>query len=691
MSVQWGQWNFDGRAVDRRDVARAADLLGPYGPDGTGSYTNNGIGIFYRGFATTRESRFERQPYPLPSGAILTWDGRLDNRDELMLELGGSRHIEMPDVEIVAACYEKWQARCFAKLLGDWALSLWNPHDRSLLLAKDFLGLRHLYYVTDQDQIIWSSVLDPLVLLSGHRFPLSGEYIAGWISSFPLATLTPYTGIYAVPPASYVLCRNGGIEVFEYWKFDTRKTVRHANDADYEEHFRGVFERAVAARLRSDRPILAELSGGMDSSSIVCVADLLCATGRATARIDTLSYFDDSEPNWDERPYFTLVEKKRGRAGYSIDVSPREKADQTPERGHLLFLPGSRSAHPVVMRQFTACLEAAGARVVLSGIGGDEVTGGVPTPLPELADLVARLRFEAIRNRLVAWALTQRTPVLHLIIDTLRLFLPAKMGDARGIRMPPPWVDRAFADLHQITLRGYPGRLRFRGSLPSFQENLRTLDALRRQIACTSLSPGCLRETRYPFLDRSLLEFLFAIPREQLIRPGQRRSLLRRSLIGIVPHEILARSRKASVVRGAITTIACRWAKHSQPGELLSAALGVVDEAVFAATIRRICRGEDVPMIPVLRMLTFEDWLGDLSNAKVVELESQTPAGKMRNRSLATSPRRIAARITIPRSDLRCGEMSQVAKLAAESPGPSARRLAVLIPNRKEVNANEIR
>ena len=78
---------------------------------------------------------------------------------------------------------------------------------------------------------------------------------------------------------------------------------------------------AVRRRLRSDSPILAELSGGMDSSSIVCMADTIIARGNAeTPRLDTLSYYDDSEPNWNERPYFTKVEEKRGRTGCHIDV-----------------------------------------------------------------------------------------------------------------------------------------------------------------------------------------------------------------------------------------------------------------------------------------------------------------------------------------------------------------------------------
>src|SRR6266702_6630587 len=92
-----------------------------------------------------------------------------------------------------------------------------------------------------------------------------------------------------------------------------------------------VFAKAVQRSLRSDRPVLAELSGGRDSTSIVCMADSIIARGTAeTPRLDTLSMYDDSEPNWNERPYFTKVEEKRGRTGWHIDVGLQQGPESQP-------------------------------------------------------------------------------------------------------------------------------------------------------------------------------------------------------------------------------------------------------------------------------------------------------------------------------------------------------------------------
>src|ERR1700730_944635 len=172
MSVQFGRWNFDGRPAEPEYLAQAERMLAPYGPDDSGRYLKDSVGISFRAFHTTKESRSETQPHITPSGEVLTWDGRLDNRNELLLQLKDIPDTRSTDVSIVGAAYKRWGTASFAKLVGDWALSIWNPTDRSLLLAKDPVGIRHLYYSLDGNQVSWSTILDPLVLLAGKAFTL---------------------------------------------------------------------------------------------------------------------------------------------------------------------------------------------------------------------------------------------------------------------------------------------------------------------------------------------------------------------------------------------------------------------------------------------------------------------------------------------------------------------------------------
>lgn len=625
MSVQFGRWNDGGQPVDPDYLAKVQALLAPYGPDGQGSYSKVNVAILHHAFHTTKESRRESQPHICPSGAALTWDGRLDNREELINELRGVLTTSSTDVSIVAAAYEGWGTNCFAKLIGDWALSIWNPETRSLILAKDFVGSRHLYYAMEKDQVTWSTILDPLVLLAGRSFELEEEYIAGWLAFFPATHLTPYVGIHAVPPSSSVIIRAGTRTVSRYWDFDPGKKIRYRTDAEYEEHFRTVYRDSVRRRLRSDRPILAELSGGMDSSSIVCVADMIITRGTAeTPRLDTVSYYDDSEPNWNERPYFTKVEERRGRAGCHIDGNSKACFRFRFESDRFAAMPGSGARSNEITKELAHCLVSHGNRVLLSGIGGDEVTGGVPTATPELADLLARSRFKVLADQLTHWALKKRKPWTHLLSEVLREFLPAALVGVPRNKRPALWLNPGFKERNRLALTGYQSRLELFGPLPSFQQNLAALQGLQRQLGCTVLPSEPPHETRYPYLDRGLMQFIYAIPREQIVRPGQRRSLMRRALVGIVPDAVLDRKRKAFIARAPMAAIPTEWANLRGEGQkMLCGSRGIIDCARFSEALEMARHGLEVPMAPLIRAVITELWLRSLAQQRIVAGEGQ--------------------------------------------------------------------
>jgi asparagine synthase (glutamine-hydrolysing) len=626
MSVQFGRWNFEGQPPAPGYIEKVKSTLAPYGPDSSEAYSKGGVNILYRSFHTTKESHLETQPHISPSGVVITWDGRLDNRPELLSELRDSLTINSTDVSFVAAAYEQWGTNCFAKLIGDWALSIWNPRNCTLILSKDPIGTRHLYYSLEQNQIVWSTVFDPLVLLGGGTLVINEEYIAGWLSMFPAAHLSSCIGINSVPPSSLVLLRPGRHAVSKYWDFDPGKQIRYRTDAEYEEHFRTVFAKAVQRSLRSDRPVLSELSGGRDSSSIVCMADTVIARGGAeTPRLDTISYYDDSEPNWNERPYFTKVEEKRGRTGWHIDVGPSNSGEKTaPEPpskdlyDHSLIAPGTNGRSSP---EFRICLASQGNRVVLSGIGGDEVMGGVPTPTPELQDLLARAQFQMLAHQLKVWAVQKRKPWFHLFFEAARGFFPPALVGVPKYMRPVPWLHSNFVRRHREALTGYPSRTKLSGGLPSFQTNVGTIDGLRRQLACTALPFELHYEKRYPYLDRGLLEFMFAIPREQLVRPTRRRSLMRRALVGIVPDEILNRKGKAFVARAPLVAISNDWANLAETTQdMISSALGIVDSECLLAALHKGRRGEEVPAVSLMRTLCIERWLRDLRKLGIVNL-----------------------------------------------------------------------
>jgi asparagine synthase (glutamine-hydrolysing) len=631
MAVQFGRWSFEGQPPVRDYIEKVSAALAPYGPDSSEAYSQGGVAILYRAFHTTQESRREVQPYTCRSRVVITWDGRLDNRTDLISELHDSLNIRSTDLSIVAAAYEKWGPNCFAKLVGDWALSIWDPNDRSLTLVKDPIGTRHLFYSLENNQVTWCTILDPLVRFANRSFAICEEYVAGWLSYLPAVHLTPYIGIHAVPPSSSVLLQPGHHAVSEYWNFDPSRRIHYGTDAEYEEHFRTVFAKAVQRRLRSDRPVLAELSGGLDSSSIVCVADTVLVRGTAeTPRLDTISWYDDSydhiEPDTNERRYFTKVEEKRGRTGFQINLRLLRKTDDLQDEvefgdGRFAALPSSKKDLSGHFKQYAAYMKSQGHRVTLSGIGGDEVTyGDVPAPTVKLQDLLARGRLWTVTHQLNAWAAKMRKRQLPLLWKAIRGFFSLSLTGVCIDMSPAPWLHPGFLHRNHAALRGYPSRVKLFGPLPSFQESIVKLNVLRRLIADWPLQSDLLREVRLPYLDRDLLEFLYAVPREQIVGVGKRRYLMKRALVGIVPDELLNRRRKAFVPPERKQNRLTAWPSLSKQGlQLAGTFFGIIDPNRFLEATTKARQSEkDAPINTFKRTLILESWLRRLMDQGVL-------------------------------------------------------------------------
>src|SRR5260370_5312536 len=372
MSGKEGICYFDGRSVSQVFLTRLAESTGQVRPDGCGQYISHYAAMVHSAFHTTQESRVESQPLRSSRGFVMTLDGRLDNRDELIEELGDPLKPDSTDLNIVAAAFDRWESGVLAKLIGDWALSVWDPRAKELLLARDYVGVRHLYYYATPQSVLWCTLLASLLAIAERQFTLNDEYIAGYLALWPEAHLTPYREIHSVPPGGFVRILQGKTTIHSYWAFRPKSSIRYKTDAEYEGHFRHLFRQAVRLTLRSDKPILAELSEGLDSYSIVCMADDIFAKENIqTPRIDTISYYDPGEPSADDFYYLSKVEEKRGTVGYHIDLG--EYAPSFfPDSYSRANVPGTlRRVQELSVEQFKF-MQRGGHRDVLSGIGGDE-------------------------------------------------------------------------------------------------------------------------------------------------------------------------------------------------------------------------------------------------------------------------------------------------------------------------------
>jgi asparagine synthase (glutamine-hydrolysing) len=612
MSVQAGIWNLNGEPVDRRLLGNLSHSLMRQGPDGESCEVSDSIALLYRPFHTTAESRREKQPYTSPRGFILTWDGRLDNREELLCRFGHDLESDPTDVAIVAAAFDHWETHCFPELIGDWAVSIWMPQQRELIFAIDYMAIRHIFYDLNKDRIWWSTDLAALILLSGNKFQIDDDYIAGYFANDPDAHLTPYRGIREVPPGQSVRIHNRKIRIERYWQFSPKSRIRYKRDAQYEEHFRHLFRQSVQRRLRSDCPVLAELSGGLDSTSIVCMADDLLAK-RGAPRLDTLSNFDKTEPHGDDFIYFQKVEAYRGRIGHHLDVSKCVSSDSLEYPDFSAF-PGCLGVGRTLQVERANIVRAGGYRAVLSGTGGDEFMGGVPDPREHLADLLVQAKFITLAKQLVAWSLVKRKPWIQLLWQSAILLLPPYLGrylTKEG--QVEQWLKKEFTKRTQIAIRQLGPSEYFGLRLPTRRAYMACVLAMANKMSLHAPRLLALEEPRYPYLDKNLVEFIMSIPASQLLRPGERRSLMRRSLIGIVPPEILSRRSKQLATRTPIVALQNNLAQletalHSS----VASGMGYIDQARFFDAFRAAKNGKPVHTVRLLKTVALEFWLRDL-------------------------------------------------------------------------------
>jgi asparagine synthase (glutamine-hydrolysing) len=335
-----------------------------------------------------------------------------------------------------------------------------------------------------------------------------------------------------------------------------------------------------------------------------------------------LSYYDDSEPSWNERPYFSLVEAKRGRRGFHVDASLYRQSFEGPtEHGARYLYPGIHEGtikHDIDLYATTSC---GGYRSILSGIGGDEFTGGNPSPASEIADLLAMGRVASSACRALAWCLAQRTSLVGLFGQSIA-FLSDHSQHAHfdSKKTVIPWLTPLMRQHLQTAAHELP-LVHFRPLFvrPKMAELSETWWYTLRTQPHLKPSETFRWEYRYPFLDRNLLEFLFELPYEYLAKPGRRRFLMRAALQQIVPEEILERRRKAYLLSSPLRNIreltTCLAAIINRSVLVQSC---YVDKTALRGALERTVNGEDLRWWGyLLRFATLETWLQHRESTRV--------------------------------------------------------------------------
>jgi asparagine synthase (glutamine-hydrolysing) len=620
MSAFGGIFNLgnEARPINKNLLDELGNHLDPYGSDQGREVSLTNLGMSYRAFRTTRESHFEHQPLITPHGHMLVWNGRLDNREALLRHLRNDLKNSASmtgDDEVVMAAYLKWGEECFVRLIGDFCLALWDDQLKALHLVRDVIGARTLYFNIDPRRLYWSTHLAPLVQVFGIKLTPDDEYIAGQLTRVPEPGLTPYKEIHAVKPGHILTAyHNGQVTERQYWSLYPKADIRYRRDEQYVEHFLHEFRDAVRCRLRSDRPVFAELSGGLDSSSIVCMADQILGSERVqTSRVETISQVFDESPTADERRFIHLVEEQREIPGHYIYEDEHRMLAELP--GDFVIV----TPNPVVLtlnylNGMRTAMRESGARVLLTGQGGDELLGSNYSAYPEVADHLRSFKLLLLHQRLQSWSGALKKPYVQLFWNSALVpLMPSKVQTIfrrTGAAALPPWFTQSFIKRANLRERNLGARDTFGFRLPSERDQSAGFASMVR-----SVSLGCRNEMTdvditYPFLHRPLVEFLQAVPVEQLLRPRENRSLMRRAMRGILPDKIAERKTKGNPEEVIVRALVREWSRiRALFEDARVCAWGYMDRGQLLAALDRAKHGCERLSSSLLSTICLELWL----------------------------------------------------------------------------------
>ena len=604
MSGILGVWNLDGRPLDPLVLARMSESLRHRGLDGEGRKVLGSIGLVHQHLWVTPEEHGENQPLVGRAGAMLAMDGRLDNRDELLGKL--DLPLSTSDAACVLAAYEKWDAGFAERLNGDFALAVFDPPRHRLLLVRDAIGIRPLYYFNAGHVFLFASEIKALLLHKAVRTRQDDEGLADFllIGQRPVdrQDVTCFAGISALVPAHLALVTPEGVVSRRYWDFDTGRSLRLHSFDEYVEAFRERFTEAVRRRIRSARPVAVSLSGGLDSSSIFCQAETLRRAGNGTsARLCGISHIGTEGTQADEQRYLMDIERD-----YDIVVErfPMEPlmgvTDGAEEQIRAIEAPFADYMWGVT-RELRRRAAAAGARTLLSGHWGDEVLFSSAY----LIDLFNRFAWPEVRRHTreyERWFGTEGARVLRrrFALDLARHHLPrALVPPLKWIRRKlfsparaKPWLSEGFLE-KALRFANRPATLG--AGFHSAQARSLYLEARSKyHVQCMEWNNKIAAlhglDAAFPFLDRDLLAFLMAVPGDVQNRGGAPRALLREAMRGVLPDALRARTWKADfsdVVNRGVAKDA-RVISATLSGAPLAVRLGYLDPVRLSDAVARL-------------------------------------------------------------------------------------------------------
>jgi len=548
---------------DYEILRRMREILVHRGPDDLGEYIRSlddqGPFVF---FGHRRLSIIDlsggHQPLSNEDGTVwVIFNGEIYNFKELRSELKilGHQFKTSSDTEVIAHAYEEYGEDCFQRLNGMFAIGIWDELNHRLILARDRLGKKPLYYASMDGTFLFASELKAILAyphFSRKIAPLSlMKYL---FYEFIPCPHTIFNGAQKLPPASYLIWEKKRIEIKGYWSpFNLEGIENNLTEKEAEYRLLELLNQSVKRRLISDVPLGIFLSGGIDSSAIAALAQK-----EAPGKVKTFSIgFED--PSFDESRYASLVSRFLGTEHFEQRMTPKDLLDIVPNLPDILDEPmADASILPTyLLSKFTRGY----VKVALGGDGGDELFAGYPT---YLAHKFARQYELFLKN-------------LHPVIQFLGNLLPVSdnnisfdfkvkkflsgIGYPDGIRNSVWLGSFSFPDIEKVIspeLLNQFDRLRMVEEISSYEKDFPQKDLITLLqyldlklyfqesilVKVDRASMACSLEVRAPFLDHELVEFVMGLPSKLKLKGFTSKYILKKAMANWLPNEVINRPKK---------------------------------------------------------------------------------------------------------------------------------------------------
>lgn len=545
------------RRVNEAQLVTMRDAIAHRGPDGAGVWLDGAIGLGHRRLSIV-DLGTGQQPMTNEDGTVwLTFNGEIYNHQELRptLEARGHSYHSSSDTETVIHLYEEFGLAGVEQLRGMFAYAIWDARQRQLVISRDRLGIKPLYYALKEDGTLYfASEIKALVEARAVTPELNHNALADYTANrYTSGEETLFRGVKRLLPGHTLVWRDGKIKIERYWDLSFTKPNEQLSEKEYIKRFGELFRECVESHLMADVPLGMFLSGGIDSSAIAAVMSKMVQEPIKTFSVAF------AEPDANELVYARQVAQAFKTDHHEIVVSPEQFFAHLPA---LVYQEDEPIAHPSsVPLYFVSELARKHVKVVLTGEGADELLAGYNKYRVALYNLRLGRNYERLTPAFLRSLVSKQIKNLpgasraRRILQRTFLCLPAEIKDVYFDNFAvysPTMQQQLFTAETYEQMQVYDP---YRTSLAYIEES--DAESLLDQLLAADLktylhellmkqdqmSMAASLESRVPFLDHKLVEFATHLPEAMKLRGWTTKYVLREAMRDVLPQEILTRKK----------------------------------------------------------------------------------------------------------------------------------------------------